>query len=142
MSVDSEREETTRSPRLLSWRPRDAEGDGQRTEAEDPRSTPGLERLLSAICAVGKRWQKDRSTAGTLYQELMAAEPARRAELVASDPRFASPALAEDLLAEACEAARSRPAAAREHAEVALVVIERIDARRYGGGAGAGLRGA
>jgi tetratricopeptide (TPR) repeat protein len=167
MSVESERDGTTNSPRLLWWRQRDpastesggdlgvaAEGrlmakparglsaaaDSQRAEVEDPKNTPGLERLLSAICAVGKRWQKDRSTAGTLYQELMAEEPARRAELIASDPRFASPALAEELLAEACETARNRPAAAREHAEVALVVIERIDARRYGGGAVAGLR--
>jgi tetratricopeptide (TPR) repeat protein len=117
-----------------------ATGDAQPTGVHDRRRTPGLERLFGAIGVIGKRWEQDRSTARELYSELMAEGPARRAELLATDRRFASPALVEELLAEAGEASRNRPAAAREHAELASAVIEQIEAGRFGGGAMAGLR--
>jgi len=168
MSVESERDEITKSRALLAWRKRDAEstgecptvsgaggdngpgdepagdpfpeGDGQPARAHDLRRTPALERLLARTGAIGKRWERERSTAGLLYQCLVAEGPARRAELLATDQRFASPALVENVLSEAGEAARNRPTAALEHVEMAQAIIERIDALRFAGGALAGLR--
>src|ERR1700730_8157149 len=64
------------------------EGSSPTDDAQDPtvhdqRRTPGLERIFAAIGVIGKRWERDRSTARQLYSELMVEGPARRGEALA-----------------------------------------------------------
>jgi tetratricopeptide (TPR) repeat protein len=93
---------------------------------------PGLRRLAKAVQAEGRRLERDRRRAGRLFEILMAAAPAKRAERLAAERRFASRGLAERLLAAARAAARNRPAEALELCELALAVVARLDAERTG----------
>jgi hypothetical protein len=101
---------------------------------------PGLRHLARVVRAEGRRVERDRRRAGRLFEVLMAAAPADRAELLAADRRFGSRGLAERLLASAGAAARNRPAEAGQLCELALAVIARLDAERTGAGAITALR--
>jgi tetratricopeptide (TPR) repeat protein len=115
-------------PALLGPAPR------QKTSRSPARSPTrrGLRSLARAVQAEGRRADRDRHRAEALYPALLAMEPARRLDRIARSRRFASPALARLLLAEAGAGARNRPAEARELADLALAVVVRLEADRSG----------
>jgi tetratricopeptide (TPR) repeat protein len=102
------------------------------TPATSHSSTRGLRSLAHAVRAETRRADRDRRRAEALYPALLAMEPARRLDRIARGRRFASPALARRLLAEARATARNRPALARELAGLALAVVARLHAERPG----------
>jgi tetratricopeptide (TPR) repeat protein len=116
---------------------RPARRGGGRRRALDP---PGLRRLARAVQAEGRRVERDRRQAGSLFEVLIAAAPAERAERIAAGRRFASRGLAERLLAAAGAAARNRPHEARELCDLALAVVARLEAERFGTAAVVALR--
>ena len=79
------------------------------------------------------RFARDGERAPALFEELMATPAAAWRSLVESDSRFGSPALAERLLEEA-QGVGGTPAAEEEHACLALAVLERVLAGRFGTG--------
>jgi hypothetical protein len=157
MSVESKMDEISKSRTPLAWSQRDpatigecrtrsgaaadhgpADGPARVAYPVPPRDTSrsparrGLHSLARAVRAETRRADRDRRRAEALYPALLAMEPARRLDRIAHGPRFASPALARRLLAEAGAAARNRPAEARELADLALAVVARLDAERPG----------
>jgi tetratricopeptide (TPR) repeat protein len=85
------------------------------------------------------RRARDRCTAPALYDELLAASEDGRRVLIGSDARYASPGLAELLLAAAGETARNAPSRATWLARLALNVAERVDRKWYGDEVGGAL---
>jgi tetratricopeptide (TPR) repeat protein len=106
----------------------------QKTSRSPARSPTGrgLRSLARAVRAEGRRADRDARRAEALYPALLAMEPRRRLDRIARGRRFASPALARLLLAEAGAGARNRPAEARELADLALAVVARLEADRSG----------
>jgi hypothetical protein len=108
-------------------------GDFEPGEPDD-RYTAPLDRVLSRITEEETRANDEAAEAETLYDELMRLSPGRREVALHTEARFASYALADRLL-DACREVRGeQPDASLELAHLALAVVNRLDARRYGSG--------
>lgn len=99
-----------------------------------PASRPTA-TLRERVAQVQERYSRhlaeDETQAEALYELLVSKPAADRARLVATDPRFASPGVAQRLLKTSAEIALFQPDAAARLALVAFDITEQLDVQRY-----------
>lgn len=100
----------------------------------DDRYTAPFDRVLARVAAEEARAADEAAAARSLYDDLMRLSPERREVAVHTEARFASFSLAERLLDACREMRREQPSSALELAHLALAVVGRLDAARYGSG--------
>jgi hypothetical protein len=98
----------------------------------DPRPATLADRVFARDAEIQQRHDRDRQSALALLAALLLTPAPERHQLVATHPRFASPALADLLLAQAAADTRNFPGGAAASAHLALAVVERIDRRHFG----------
>src|SRR6185295_3076586 len=101
--------------------------------AELPERSSALERIWARLTARGVHLEAERAAeleqARPLFAELIAQPEDRRLATIAGDSRYWTLAVADRLL-QATE--RAKAGATRAQTELALAILERLEAARYG----------
>lgn len=105
-----------------------AETDGM----DDPSTGPSIARILSSLGERANRIEKERAEAAQALPEFLAHPLARQWTLLRNSRRYDTWSFAAALVDESFRAVMDNPVTARELAEMARTIAERLDPEPYG----------